>query len=1559
MQGYLCTALLFALVWIILLAVDGSAREITVDDDGGADFETIQDAINASVNGDTVRVFEGTYHENVIINTSIELIGNGSEGTIINGGGTGVVVTINADRVAISGFSITGGKERSTKTGISTRSDHIRISSNNFTNNGYPIFISDSRNCTIDNNTFRNSSQGFTIFDSFDCFLDDNSFLSGSIYLSDSERCWIRNTTFREGGAVRLQESSRCVIRGTTFHSPDNAGISLGLSDHITVSENLLTGKGIQISSDFRGNVSHWNTHDIDETNTIDGKPIRFIKNASGMRITTMNGELFLVNCTRGTVENGHFDTGHIGITVGYSNNITIANSSFSNFKYGIHLIESRDCLIENNTCTENRDSGIFLLDSDYNTVANNSCSRNEFGIRFAGWHNSILNNNCSFNFGRGIRGGGWEDPHITGGSYSVITSIISHNVCNENGGAEWGSAGISVHGHRNTISWNECSWNDGSGISVSGTTGCFVPHSGSDSIIENNVCNWNEYTGIGISWENDIVRGNTLWGNGISGVSPINSNVDTSNTVNGKPVYCYVNESGITVREDAGQVMIINCTDMIVKHLVYTDFNQGLLVLDSGHIIIETCTFSGNSVGIDIRNSHHITVRNIDCSNNYNGIDIESSDNITISNSVFSKNSYRGMEVSNCENVRIRETVCNLNQFGIYQWKCVNSLIESVILNNNARYGMYVYRAEGDTIFSEITCIGNEKGVNIGNSKYILCENSWISENEMGIFLDYRCENNTFRNNKISKNSEGIVLYYMNVNNTFHGNDIFYNSVYGFNTTGNLGLRNDARLNWWGNESGPYHPILNPGGTGDRITDTITFEPWLTARTTNDTEEPPVTSPNQLFVSANASENGDGLIDTPFNMIQDAINVSREGTTIFVWEGVYYENVIVNRSVDLVGNGSREVTIDGDGNESVVSIIVDRVNISGFTVQNGVANHGIQITANYTRISDTICRMNHHGITIVGSNHCTIENNTSSLNNFIGIGLYDCRDSQIIHNSCSSQNGNGILLARCENITIEGNTGESNHNGIDLQSSENCTIRENAFSQNRDSGIRLMKSPNCTILDNTLFHNGLYGISFSNSPSCSLLKNSMIENGVFVSGNSENFSSCVIDSSNTVNGKPVYFFMNSADIIVPLGAGQIILVNTSSIIVENQNCSNGSMGIFVLYSSGITLRNNICSGNSQNGIHIAYSAFCSIENNIADTNGHSGVFIVVSDNCEIRDNVFSHNDGYGIYCLDSSLCVFENTTCPNNDIGIYISRSWGCVLMRNECLDGNNGISVSSSNDCLIEKNVCLNNSWGISLRYATNCVISSNVNEKNSHGIQLHDSSSVISNNICQFNVNGITISDSNNVQIMNNTFDNNSYMGIGLSDSSFCTIINNSCSNNSRGIDLSYATNNCTIMKNTISENRDGISCLGILDNITIQYNSIVNNVEFGIEVRNGEDNSIHAQYNWWGNATGPHHDTLNPGGGGDNISYNVIFDPWLDKFGNPVFLPDDPDDDETNWIPLLLLGIILTLLSFAVGWAIKNRKRETQKVESWQAGKKKIHTTNKPGQWSRYDWKIDNV
>ncbi|HDN50490.1 MAG TPA: hypothetical protein ENG06_01795, partial [Thermoplasmatales archaeon] len=94
----------------------------------------IQDAVDNASNGDTIYVWNGTYHENVEVNKTVSIIGNGSQNCIVQAADSNKpAFHINADWVNISGFSITGA---SNSCGIGThpRAVHGNFSENNIMN---------------------------------------------------------------------------------------------------------------------------------------------------------------------------------------------------------------------------------------------------------------------------------------------------------------------------------------------------------------------------------------------------------------------------------------------------------------------------------------------------------------------------------------------------------------------------------------------------------------------------------------------------------------------------------------------------------------------------------------------------------------------------------------------------------------------------------------------------------------------------------------------------------------------------------------------------------------------------------------------------------------------------------------------------------------------------------------------------------------------------------------------------------------------------------------------------------------------------------------------------------------------------------------------------------------------------------------------------------------------------------------------------------------------------------------------------------------------------------
>ena len=85
--------------------------------------------------------------------------------------------------------------------------------------------------------------------------------------------------------------------------------------------------------------------------------------------------------------------------------------------------------------------------------------------------------------------------------------------------------------------------------------------------------------------------------------------------------------------------------------------------------------------------------------------------------------------------------------------------------------------------------------------------------------------------------------------------------------------------------------------------------------------------SANTLYIGGSGPGN--------YSTIQDAIDMASVGDTVFVYSGLYYENLIVNKTIDLIGINKETSIIDGNGSGDVVKITSDFVNIKGFTIQN------------------------------------------------------------------------------------------------------------------------------------------------------------------------------------------------------------------------------------------------------------------------------------------------------------------------------------------------------------------------------------------------------------------------------------------------------------------------------------------------------------------------------------------------------------------------------------------------------------------------------------------------
>ena len=116
----------------------------------GQTYTKIQDAVDAAISGDTIRVYAGTYYENVVIDKTISLIGNGTSHTVVNGSFTGSTITIKANWCNVSGLYVTGSGKGSEDSGIKLLGvENCRIDYSNCSENEIGIFLKNSKSLYI------------------------------------------------------------------------------------------------------------------------------------------------------------------------------------------------------------------------------------------------------------------------------------------------------------------------------------------------------------------------------------------------------------------------------------------------------------------------------------------------------------------------------------------------------------------------------------------------------------------------------------------------------------------------------------------------------------------------------------------------------------------------------------------------------------------------------------------------------------------------------------------------------------------------------------------------------------------------------------------------------------------------------------------------------------------------------------------------------------------------------------------------------------------------------------------------------------------------------------------------------------------------------------------------------------------------------------------------------------------------------------------------------------------------------------------------------------------
>jgi len=358
-----------------------------VDDDGPADFQTIQEAINHANEGDTIFVRSGVYNENVLIDKTLSLIGESENTTIISGREiyykTWGLVTITASNVNFSRFAV-------------YESSMV----------GMAIFLKGVTGCNISHNILKDHEYGIVVVDSYKNFISDNI---------------IEN----------------CKIYGITLYGIHSSGSPLN-----TLRRNKLTKNSYNLGvygrtlSDF--------IQDIDVSNVVDDKPVYYLVNQSNKQVPVNAGYVAVVNSTNIVIANVTISNSQ-GILFAYAGNSVIQNANVSGSIRGVYLINSKNNVIcrnifsknlegirleysdnnqiMSNNITYNYDIGLMLEESSANLISENLLKNNFDAVDLSRsnfnkfYHNNFINNTYQVHHVY-LSSNVWDDGYPAGGNY-------------------------------------------------------------------------------------------------------------------------------------------------------------------------------------------------------------------------------------------------------------------------------------------------------------------------------------------------------------------------------------------------------------------------------------------------------------------------------------------------------------------------------------------------------------------------------------------------------------------------------------------------------------------------------------------------------------------------------------------------------------------------------------------------------------------------------------------------------------------------------------------------------------------------------------------------------------------------------------------------------------------------------------------------------------------------------------------------------------------------------------------------------------------------------------
>jgi parallel beta-helix repeat protein len=460
------------------------------------------------------------------------------------------------------------------------------------------------------------------------------------------------------------------------------------------------------------------------------------------------------------------------------------------------------------------------------------------------------------------------------------------------------------------------------------------------------------------------------------------------------------------------------------------------------------------------------------------------------------------------------------------------------------------------------------------------------------------------------------------------------------------------------------------------------------------------------------------------FSTIGAAIEAARAGDRILVRPGVYDEGLVVDKPLEIMGDGPvADIEIRASG----ASVLLFRASIGR------VANLTLRQTGgegDWYGVDITQGRLDLEG--------CDISSQSLAC-----VAIHDGADPRLRRNQCHDGKDAGVYVYDNGLGTLEDNEISANTTaGIAIKGGGNPTVRRNRIHDGKNAGIYVYDGGLGTLEDNDITANTLAGVVIRGGNP--IVRRNQIHGGKNAGIHVYDDGTGTIEdndiTANTTAGVAIKTGGNPTvrrnQIHDGKNAGVYVYENGLGTIEDNEISGNALGAIVVIDGGNPTARRNQLRDGKDCGIYVYDKGLGTYEDNDIAGNTTAGVVVKTGGNPTMRRNKIHDGKRSGVYVHDDGLGTFEDNDITANTLaGVAIQSGANPVMRGNQIHDGKNcGVHVYDDGLGTLEDNTILANAnAGIAIKTGANPTVRRNrVNGNLGPGVQIEDGGrGVIENN------------------------------------------------------------------------------------------------------------------------------------------------------------------------------------------------------------------------------------